>query len=133
MIWIVLCEIIMPSNKHLKQGFSIKNLMTLMYIAKKLYNLYGNVVIFHELWIFGWKHTKDEPLLFKKWIFVYYITSIIVDIKLKSWWHPLVILNTNLKTLKFAQQHFWPQSSFWFKINFDPMVKWGGLDKNQCT
>jgi len=37
-----------------------------MYIAKKLNNLYGNVVIFHQLWIFGWKHTKDEPLLFKK-------------------------------------------------------------------
>jgi hypothetical protein len=37
-----------------------------MYIAKKLNNLYGNVVIFHQLWIFGWKHIKDEPLLFKK-------------------------------------------------------------------
>jgi len=31
--------------------------------------------------------------------------------------------------LKFAQKHFWTQSSFWIKINFDPMVRWGGLDK----
>jgi hypothetical protein len=60
-VLIVLCEIIIPSNKHLKQGFLIKTLVTLMYIAKKLYNLYG---IFHQLWIFGWKHIKDEPLLF---------------------------------------------------------------------
>jgi hypothetical protein len=35
----------------------------------------------------------------------------------------------NLKTLEFAQQHFWTQSSFWFKINFDPMVRWWRLDK----
>jgi hypothetical protein len=33
------------------------------------------------------------------------------------------------KTLEFAQQHFWIQSSFWVKINFDPMVRWGGLHK----
>jgi len=33
------------------------------------------------------------------------------------------------KTLKFAWQHFEAQSSFWVKINFDPMVKWRGLDK----
>jgi hypothetical protein len=63
-VWIVLCEIIMLSNKHLKQEFFIKTLVTLMYIAKKLYNLCGNVAIFHQLWIFGWKHIKDEPLLF---------------------------------------------------------------------
>jgi len=31
--------------------------------------------------------------------------------------------------LKFAQKHFWTQSSFWIKINFDPMVRWRGLDK----
>jgi hypothetical protein len=33
------------------------------------------------------------------------------------------------KTLEFAQKHFWIQNSFWFKINFDPMVRWRGLDK----
>jgi hypothetical protein len=34
----------------------------------------------------------------------------------------------NLKTLGFAQ-HFLTQSSIWIKIHFDPMVRWGGLDK----
>jgi len=29
---------------------------------------------------------------------------------------------------KFAQ-HFGPQSSFWVKINLDPTIKQGGLDK----
>jgi hypothetical protein len=32
------------------------------------------------------------------------------------------------KTLEFAQ-HFWTQSLFWVKINFDPMVRWRRLDK----
>jgi hypothetical protein len=27
------------------------------------------------------------------------------------------------KTWKFAQQHFGSQSSFWVKINFDPIVR----------
>jgi hypothetical protein len=40
----------------------------------------------------GQDHAKGEPLLFKK---LRYITSIIVCNKLKSWWHPLVIINTN--------------------------------------
>jgi hypothetical protein len=35
----------------------------------------------------------------------------------------------NLKTLEFAQQHFWTQSSILVKIHFDPMVRWGRLDK----
>jgi hypothetical protein len=34
-----------------------------------------------------------------------------------------------LKTLKFAWQPFGTQSLLWVKINFDPMVKWKGLDK----
>jgi hypothetical protein len=38
-------------------------------------------------------------------------------------------LKHKLKTLEFAQQHFWIQSSFWVKINFNPMVRSGGLDK----
>jgi len=33
------------------------------------------------------------------------------------------------KTLKFAWQNFEAQSSLGVKINFDPMVKWRGLDK----
>jgi hypothetical protein len=33
------------------------------------------------------------------------------------------------KTLEFAQKHFWIQSLFWVKINFDLMVRWGRLDK----
>jgi hypothetical protein len=33
------------------------------------------------------------------------------------------------KNLEFAQQHFGTQSSLWVKINFDPMVRWGGLNK----
>ncbi len=33
------------------------------------------------------------------------------------------------KTLKFAWKHFGIQSSFWVKMNFDPMVRWRGLDK----
>jgi SOS-response transcriptional repressor LexA len=38
-------------------------------------------------------------------------------------------LKHKLKTLKFAQQHLKTQSSFWVKIHFDPMIRWGGLDK----
>jgi len=34
-----------------------------------------------------------------------------------------------LKTLEFAQQQFWTQCSFSVKIHFDPMVRWGRLDK----
>ncbi len=42
----------------------------------------------------GWKHTKGEPLFTKKrWC----ITSIILHNKLKSWWYPLIILNTSKK------------------------------------
>jgi hypothetical protein len=33
------------------------------------------------------------------------------------------------KTLEFAQQRFGTQSLFWIKINFDPTVRWGGLDR----
>jgi hypothetical protein len=33
------------------------------------------------------------------------------------------------KPLEFTQQHFGIQSSLWIKINFDPMVRWRGLDK----
>jgi hypothetical protein len=72
----------------------------------------------------GWKHTKSEPLLFKKGD----VTSIIIHSKLKSWWHPLTNLNTIKKTLEFAQ-HFGIQSSFWVRINVDPMVRWKGLNK----
>jgi hypothetical protein len=32
------------------------------------------------------------------------------------------------KNLEFAQQHFGIQSLFWIKINFDPTVRWKGLD-----
>jgi hypothetical protein len=50
-----------------------------------------------------WKHTKGEPLLFKKGD-----TSIIVHNKLKYWWHPLVILNTILNSVFiFSQNSFW--------------------------
>jgi hypothetical protein len=28
------------------------------------------------------------------------------------------------KPLEITPQHFWTQSSFWVKSNFDPMVKW---------
>jgi hypothetical protein len=34
------------------------------------------------------------------------------------------------KTLQFAWQHFGIQSSFWIKINFDSIVRWKDLDKN---
>jgi hypothetical protein len=37
-------------------------------------------------------------------------------------------LKHKLKTLVFAQ-HFLTQNSFWVKIQFDPTVRWGGLDK----
>jgi hypothetical protein len=30
---------------------------------------------------------------------------------------------------KFAWQHFGIQSLFWVKINFDPTIRWRGLDK----
>jgi hypothetical protein len=33
------------------------------------------------------------------------------------------------QTIKFAQQHFRIQSSFWIKINLDPTVRWRGLNK----
>jgi hypothetical protein len=33
------------------------------------------------------------------------------------------------KALKFAWQHFGTQSSLLIEINFNPMVKWRGLDK----
>jgi hypothetical protein len=34
-----------------------------------------------------------------------------------------------LKNLEFVKQHFWTQSSFWIKTNFDPTIRWGRLDK----
>jgi hypothetical protein len=69
----------------------------------------------------GWKHTKGEPLFTnKKWC----ITSIIVCSKLKSWRYSLAIINTRKKPLKLAWQHFWNSSSFWVKINLDPMIRW---------
>jgi len=37
--------------------------------------------------------------------------------------------NRKQKTLKFAWQHFGTQSSLWVKINFDPTIRWKGLDK----
>jgi hypothetical protein len=30
---------------------------------------------------------------------------------------------------EFAYEHFETQSLFWVKIKFDPMIRWGGLDK----
>jgi hypothetical protein len=38
-------------------------------------------------------------------------------------------LKQKQKTLKFAWQHFGIQSLLWIKINFDPMVRWRGLNK----
>jgi len=55
------------------------------------------------------------------------ITSIIVQSKIKSWWHHFPILNT--KNFKICMTTFGIQSSLWIKINLDPMIKWKGLDK----
>ncbi len=61
----------------------------------------------------------------KRWC----IMSIIIHNKLKSWWNPLIILNTSKKNLEFAWQHFGTQSSLWVKMNFDPIVRWRVLDQ----
>jgi len=67
-----------------------------------------------------WKDTKGESLFTKnKWC----ITNIIVHNKLKSWWHTLVIQNTS-KTFNFVHDNILEH-----KINFEPIVRWGGLDK----
>ncbi len=61
----------------------------------------------------------------KKWC----IMNIIVYSKLIFWWYSLAILNTR-KNLKNSWQPFGIQSLLWVKIiNFDPMVRWRGLDQ----
>jgi hypothetical protein len=68
----------------------------------------------------GWKHIKCEPFLFKKrWC----ITNIIVYSKLKSRWHPLVILNMSKKLLNLHN------NIFELEVHFHPTVRWGRLDK----
>jgi hypothetical protein len=77
----------------------------------------------------GWKHTMGEPLFTifhpKKW----YITSIMVCSKLKSWWNFLETLNKRKIALECAWQNFETQSSFWIIVNLDPMVRWRYFDK----
>ncbi len=51
----------------------------------------------------GWKHNKGETIFHqKKWS----ITNTMVHSKLKSWWHPLTILN---KSKNFYGSGFFPK------------------------
>jgi hypothetical protein len=38
-------------------------------------------------------------------------------------------IKIKIKNLEFIWQYFGNQSSFWVKVNFDPITRWRGLDK----
>jgi len=78
-----------------------------------------------SIWVgLGWRvktHYKWTTFVPKKWC---------IPSKLKSWFHPLANLNTSKRNLKICTTtKFGIQSSLWVKINLDPTIKWGGLNK----